>query len=218
MSWLLGARARARRLRRRPALRWLLVVGLALLTGLFTTRVVDSARSARARWGAGHAVVVMTGSVAAGDAIEVDDVEVVSLPAAVVPDDAMTEPPIGREAVTDLFPGEVLLAGRVAPGGRHGAAALLPPGTRALAVPSGPGTPPLRVGDTVDVLATFDPFLFDPSGERAAPLASAGGPVVSGALVVDVSEGATTVAVAAADAPQVAFALAQGAVTLALAG
>jgi SAF domain len=216
MSQLL--RAQVRRLRHRPALRWLLVVGLALLTGLFTSGVVDAARSARAQWGAVQAVVVMTESVAAGDPILAADVEVRSLPAAVVPEGAVTSPPVGREAITDLFPGEVLLSGRVAPDGRHGAAALLPPGTRALAVPSGPGTPPLRVGDTVDVLATFDPFLFDPTGSGEAPLLSGGGPVVSGALVVDVSEGAITVAVAAADAPQMAFALAQGAVTLALAG
>jgi hypothetical protein len=97
-----------------------------------------------------------------------------------------------------------------------------------LAVPSGPGTPPLEVGDTVDVLATFDPFVFetDPTAASAGaggpgPVAGAWavpGPVVGGALVVDVAEGAVTVAVDAADAPGLAFALAQGSVTLALAG
>ena len=101
----------------------------------------------------------------------------------------------------------------MAPEGVQGAAALLPPGSRALAVPIGPGTPPLLVGDRVDLLSTHDPLLFDPAAANAA-----GDIVVAGALVIDVSEGAVTVAVDPDDAPAVAFAVAQGAVTLALAG
>jgi Flp pilus assembly protein CpaB len=209
--------ARAKRLRHRPALRWLLVVGLAAITGLFAARVVDSARSARTRWGAGHPVVVMVEAVAAGDRIEATEVEVRSLPAALLPTTAVTDPPIGRVATSDLYPGEVLVEERVAPEGVQGAAALLPPGSRALAVPSGPGTPPLLVGDTVDLLATYDPFLFDPAA-ATTPAGGAGEMVVSGATVIDVSEGAVTVAVDPDDAPEVAFALSQGAVTLALAG
>jgi Flp pilus assembly protein CpaB len=206
--------ARARRLRHRPALRWLVVLGLAAVAGLFTARMVDAARATRARWGTGRPVVVMVDPVAAGNEIEADDVEVRSLPPAALPRSALSEPPVGRVATADLYPGEVLVEGRVAPEGRTGAAALLPTGTRALAVPTGPGTPPLRVGDTVDLLATYDPLLFDPT---ATP-ANADGMVVSGALVIDVSEGAVTVAVDPDDAPDVALALAQGAVTLALAG
>ena len=160
--------ARARRLRHRPVLRWLVVFGLAAVTGLFSARVVDSARSARARWGTGQPVVVLVGAVAAGDRIEATDVELRSLPAALLPATAVTDPPIGRVATDDLYPGEVLVEERVAPEGVQGAAALLPPGSRALAVPSGPGTPPLLVGDTVDVLATYDPLLFDPAAASAA--------------------------------------------------
>jgi Flp pilus assembly protein CpaB len=206
--------ARARRLRHRPAVRWLVVFGLAALAGLFTARTVDAARATRDRWGTGRAVVVMVERVSAGQPIETDDVEIRSLPPAALPPTAVADPPIGRVATADLYPGEVVVEQRVAPEGRVGAAALLPAGTRALAVPTGPGTPPLRVGDTVDLLASYDPLLFDP----AATPASADGMVVSGALVIDVSEGAVTVAVDPDDAPDVAFALAQGAVTLALAG
>jgi Flp pilus assembly protein CpaB len=204
--------ARARRLRHRPALRWVLVFGLSAVTGLFAARMVDAARAAQTRWGTGRAVVVMVDDVAAGRVIEAGDVELRSLPPAALPPSALAEPPIGRVATADLYQGEVLVEERVAPEGLVGAAALLPAGTRALAVPSGPGTPPLRVGDTVDVLGTYDPLLFEP-----APV-EGDGMVVSGALVIDVSDGAVTVAVDPDDASDVAFALAQGAVTLALAG
>jgi Flp pilus assembly protein CpaB len=208
--------ARVRRLRHRPAVRWLVVFGLAAVAGLFTARMVDAARATRDRWGAGRPVVVMVDRVAAGQPIEAGDVEVRSLPPAARPPNAVAEPPIGRVATADLYPGEVLVEQRVAPEGRVGAAALLPVGTRALAVPTGPGTPPLRVGDTVDLLATYDPLLFDPASTPAD--GGVDGMVVSGALVIDVSEGAVTVAVDPDEAPDVALALTQGAVTLALAG
>ena len=139
-----------------------------------------------------------------------------SLPAAVLPATRRHRRRRSDGSRSPTFPRRG--AGRGTGGARRactGAAALLPPGTRALAVPDGPGTPPLRVGDTVDVLATYDPFLFDPASGRPVP---AGDTVVAGALVIDVSEGAITVAVDPDDAPAVAFALAQGAVTLALAG
>jgi Flp pilus assembly protein CpaB len=103
-----------------------------------------------------------------------------------------------------LARGEVVTAGRVAPAGVGGLAALLPDGARALAVPIGPGTPPLRRGDRVDVLATF---------EGDEPTFA----VASGAAVLAVTrDKAVTVAVTADEAPRVAFALAQGAITLAL--
>jgi Flp pilus assembly protein CpaB len=209
--------ARARQIRHRPALRWLVVFAVAGLTGVLSARVVDSARAAQARWGTGRSVVVVVRAVAAGDPIEAGDVEVRPLPPAALPDAAVSDAPVGRVAVADLYPGEVLVADRLAPGGRHGPAALLPPGDRALAVPSGPGTPPLHVGDTVDVLATYDPLLFDPASDPAG-LTAGGGAVATGALVIDVSDGAVTVALEPEEASLVALALAQGAVTLALVG
>jgi Flp pilus assembly protein CpaB len=201
-----------RRLRYRPAVRWLVVVALAAASGLVAARVAGAAAEVRAEWGETASVVVVVGRVGAGETIGPGDVELRRLPKAVVPDDALTEPPEGRVAIVDLFPGEVLLRGRIAPDGLDGPAALLPPGARAVAVPTGPGTPPLAVGDRVDVLAGLDPFAVEPT--TAIPT----GPVVTDAVVVAVAEGAVTIAVPAGDAPRVAAALVQGAVSLALVG
>jgi hypothetical protein len=66
-------------------------------------------------------------------------------------------------------------------------AALLPPGTRAVAVPTGEASAPVRRGDVVDVLASFDPSTTG-SGEPTVAIAA-------GALVVDVGDGVVTVAV-----------------------
>jgi len=49
-----------------------------------------------------------------------------------------------------------VLAGRVAPDGLHGAAALVPAGWRALAIPVAPTVIALEVGDHVDLVAGFD--------------------------------------------------------------
>jgi Flp pilus assembly protein CpaB len=189
------------RLRYRPAARWALVAALAVAVAVTSARLVNRAAAARSEWGETVAVVVITRAVDAGRPIGESDVERRDLPRAVVPDAAVTHSPVGRLAIVDLFPGEVLVARRLAPDGLRGPAALLPPGSRALAVPTGPGTPPLAVGDAVEVLAS--------GGE---PSASPMGRVVA------VDESSVTVAVPAADAPAVAFALAQGVVTLALAG
>lgn len=210
------------RIRHRLAVRWVTVLALAGSLGLVSARIAGGAAAARADWGRTASVVVVTGEVEAGQPITEADVEHRSLPRAVIPDRAVIESPVGRVAIVDLYPGEVLVTGRVAPDGLSGAAALLPPGTRALAVPTGPGTPPLAVGDTVDVLAGFDPLLVVPSAEGTDPTGTEAvvpaRPLVSGAAVVAVADGSVTVAVLAVDAPRVAFAVAQGAVTLALAG
>jgi Flp pilus assembly protein CpaB len=111
-------------------------------------------------------------------------------------------------ALADLVPGEVVVRSRLAPDGRRGAAALLPEGQRAIAVPGGAGRPPLRLGDRVDVLAT----LGDDSGRTVV--------VVTGATVLDVDDqrDLVTIAVPPDDAPSVASAVATATVTLALSG
>ena len=90
----------------------------------------------------------------------------------------------------------MLLSSRL--GGR-GLAALLPAGTRALAVPRAAGTPPLEPGQRVD-------------------LVSGGATVVEGATVLAAEESGVTVAVPTGAAPLVADAVAAGTVTLLLAG
>ncbi|MDP9070437.1 MAG: hypothetical protein M3N68_03965, partial [Actinomycetota bacterium] len=113
----------------------------------------------------------------------------------------------GHATLVPLAAGEVLLEAKLAPWGTRGLAALVPPGRRALAVPVERGRLPLRAGDRVDVLATFE--VAEDAGEPTFPVATS-------ALVVDVADEAVTVAVSPDEAPRVAFAIARATVTLAL--
>ncbi len=122
----------------------------------------------------------------------------------------MDRPPLGSVALSDIAAGEVILTRRLAPDGLSGPGALIPEGYRGVAVPTGPGTLPLAVGDIVDVLATVDPLLAE--GEDPTSV------VATDALVVDVGDESATIAVSARDAPALASALATGTVTLTLAG
>jgi Flp pilus assembly protein CpaB len=111
-----------------------------------------------------------------------------------------------------LFPGEVVHGDRLAPAGLSAVAALVPAGTRGVAVPSSADTLRLEAGDVVDVLATVVAGTSDdPAG---APTVT----VSAGAVVVAVDEGAVTVAVPVEETPQVAYAAVTGIVTLVLVG
>ena len=182
-------------LRRFPVGWWLAAFLLVLATGLTVSSLVSRASTLAARWGAPERVAVATRSLAMGDVVASGDVVLRQVPAGLVPAGALRRPPVGRTLLAPLARGEVVTAARMG--------TFIPDGTRALAVPVGPGTPTLRRGDKVDVLATFD-------GDEPTFA------VASGAGVLDVVAGKTvTVALTADEAPRVAFALAQGTVTLA---
>jgi Flp pilus assembly protein CpaB len=91
-------------------------------------------------------------------------------------------------------------------------AALLPPGTRGVAVAHGDEALPLAPGDVVDVLATVGAV--PPDDATSAPTVT----VTSAAVVVAVGEAAVTVAVPLDDTTRVAYAATIGVVTLALVG
>jgi len=141
-------------------------------------------------------VPVLARRVPAGTTLVAADVRTARLPADAVPDGEPAVAPAGRTARVDLVPGEVVLASRLGP---RGLAALLPPGSRALAVPRAAGTPPLEPGQRVDLLAS-------------------GRLVVAAASVLAVDDSGTTVALPEPTAPVVAEAIAAGTVTLSLAG
>lgn len=175
-----------------PLVRLLLALGLGLATFL----TVRSAVAAPPGAGPLVEVAVVARPVPAGTTLAADDVRPARLPAGAVPDAEPEADPVGRTARVDLVPGEVVLASRLGP---RGLAALLPAGSRALAVPRAAGTPPLEPGQRVDLLAGGDV-------------------VVEAASVLAVDDSGTTVAVPTSAAPDVAEAVAAGAVTLALAG
>ena len=182
-------------LRRFPVGWWLAAFLLVAVTGLTVSSLVGRASNLAARWGAPERVAVATRSLETGDVVASGDVVLRAVPSGLVPAGALRRPPVGRTLLAPLARGEVVTEVRIG--------TFIPDGTRALAVPVGPGTPTLRRGDKVDVLATFD-------GDEPTFA------VASGAGVLDVVAGKTvTVALTADEAPRVAFALAQGTVTLA---
>lgn len=190
-------------LRRFPVGYWVAAFLLVFVTGATVSSLVGRASAAAARWGSLQPVAVASGPLAAGQVLRAGDVTLQPVPTALLPAGALRRVPVGRALVAPLSKGEILVSVRLAAAGQGGIAALLPTGARALAVPVGPGTPPLRRGDRVDVLATFGQ---EPTFAVAA-----------GAGVVAVTAGkAVTVALTAEEAPRVAFALAGGTVTLAL--
>jgi Flp pilus assembly protein CpaB len=201
---------RLRRLSRSPVVFWALVALLAVLTATVVGGLTGRARAEAARYGSLRTVAVARRAVDAGTVLRPSDVSEERVPAAFLPEGWVRSASevVGRTVVVALFQGAPVLRGQVAPWGVRGVAALLPPGARAVAVPTGGATPKLRTGDVVDVLATLDAEV----GAGEEPTVE----VAVGALVVDVGEEAATVAVAPDEARRVAFALTAGSVTLTL--
>lgn len=209
------------RLHRSPLPFWVLAVATALFTGVTVNRLVGEAAARAARLGGLVDVVVAARSVDVGSPLRAADVTVRRLPADALPDGPVlstTASAAGKVALVPLVRGEAVLVSKLAPDGLRGVAALVPSGHRALAVPVDPGGLSFRLGNRVDVLATFD-VAGDPAagpGPGAAVSPEPTFPVATAAVVVDVGDQAVTVAVTSDEAPRVAFALARGTVTLAL--
>jgi Flp pilus assembly protein CpaB len=183
---------------------WTAALALAAVTGVFVGTAMRAAEDRAAQFGAIRRVPVARRPIAAGAIVRAADVVDRDMPAAFVPAGGAARSPVGRTAIVAVSVGEVILASKVAPEGLRGVAALLRSGERALAVPVGPGTPPLTVGDLVDVLAT--------PPDTGATLVAA-----RATRVVGVDDRAVTLAVHPADAAAVAAAVAAATVTLALA-
>lgn len=201
---------RVGRITRSPLFFWLAVAALASITGMTAARLVHKARVYAALYGTEVTVVVATRDLEPGSVVKRGDVADRPMPAGLVPprriDDLAAA--LGRTVVVTVFDGSPVLRRNLAPEGLQGVAALLPEGARAVAVPTGAATPPLQKGDHVDVLVSFDPA---DAGQGEPTF-----PVATGALVLDVSPEAATVAVGPEEAKAVAFAVGRGTVTLAV--
>ena len=205
---------RLRLLSRSPSVYWVAVVAVAVATALVVSHVLGRATAEAARYGGPKLVVVATRDIALGDTVVAGDVAVRRLPAGLVPSDAVADPAqaVGRVAVVAVFEEEPVLRRHLAPWGRKGVSALLPPGTRGITVAAGPTAARLGKGDSVDVLATLDPAAASAAGTEPTF------PVATAASVIDVREESVTIAVSPEEAKRVAFAVAHGAVTLTLTG
>lgn len=201
---------RLRRLSRSPLFFWFVVAVLALLTAGVVGRLVGRARADAARFGSLRTAAVASRPLDLGAVVRASDLELRTVPAAFLPEGwvASADEAVGRTVIAPVGRGEPVLRADLAPWGLRGVAALLPPGGRAVAVPTGAASPVVHAGDVVDVLATFD-----------AREAAGGDPtfaVAVGALVLDAGAEAATVAVTTAEASKVAYAVAHGAVSLAV--
>ncbi|WP_436795040.1 SAF domain-containing protein [Actinospongicola halichondriae] len=194
---------------RPPPRRLLVVLLLALVLGTAVHRTTSEAAARAAALGTTRPVAVARQDLDAGQIIRAGDVELVDRPVAHLPDDVVVDDPTGLAVRSAVVAGEVLTGQRLAGDGHSGAAALVPEGWRAVAIPVFDAIAPTQPGDLVDVIASFDPALSirDPSLVIAAD-----------AVVVDVADDAVTVAVTRERVTEVAFALANGIVTLALVG
>ena len=190
-------------LRRRPLLWWLAVLGLSLAVGVTVNGSLSRAEAGARRFGRPVEVSVARIDLPAGALAGPATVELRLWPERLVPAGALSQVPDDRVVTEPLLAGEPLVADRL------GTDSLVPPGSRALALPTGPGALGLRTGDRVDVLATFDP-LVAPTGEDPTVT------VARVATVVSVRARSVTVAVTEAEAPRVALALSQATITLAL--
>ena len=202
---------RLSRLSRSPFTFWLAVAGLAVLTATTLAHAAGRAESLAGRYGPLRPVVVAARPVEPGVALKAADVAVRRVPAGFRTDGSFSavSQVEGRTAVIPVLAGEEVLRGHLAPDGVAGVSALLPAGTRAVAVPTGSASPPLRRGDVVDLLATFDPSTTGGHGDSTLAVAL-------DAPVVDVGPDAATVAVTPSEARAVALAVSRGAVTVAL--
>jgi Flp pilus assembly protein CpaB len=186
-----------------------LAVVLAIVCGALVLRATDRAEAAVDRYGSHTTAWVVVSDLEPGDVIGTGDVDAESRPTSFVPTGAVEDDPTGRRATGGLQRGEVVVEHRLAGGDRRGAAALVPTGWRAVAVPALEAALPVEVGQRVDVLAALDP-----SGTGAT-----GSVVAEDGVVVHVADDDTvTVAVAPSQATRVVAALATGLVALALVG
>jgi Flp pilus assembly protein CpaB len=196
-------------LRRRPRLRTGIVLAVAAVTGLAAASAVQGAEDARRAWGPGTPVLIATEDLAPGDRLGSDNARVVVQPAPVVPAGALRVLPADTRVAAPILQGEVVREERLAPSATSALAARLPAGTLAMAIPMEPGTtPPLEVGDRVEVLVALPP--------EAAGAGAPGFSLATDVPVVAVGETAVAIAVDRDVAPRLAVAFGQGAVTLAL--
>jgi Flp pilus assembly protein CpaB len=198
-----------RRVRHHPLVRAAAVVAAAAVALTIANHMVDGVLDARRRWGEQRSVVVASRRIEIGDVVQEDAFELETWPNGVVPPTALETAPVGRVALAVIEQGEAIVATRLAPDGLRGMAALVPPGSRALAVPVGPSVLALHVGDRVDLIAGFD----------VAGSSAGGSPtltVARDALVVAVDEDRVTVAVRESEAPHLAFAIVAGTIVPAL--
>jgi Flp pilus assembly protein CpaB len=150
------------------------------------------------------------------------DVDVVRRHDSQVPEGALTDPgdAVGRTVVVPVLEGLVLTGRNLVDADRAGDGAVVPRGMRAVRVPDTDGLAPAP-GSVVDVIVALDPVLAEEAGTPTL-VPAAGARVLAAPAHADVEEtspgdASVLLLVPAEEAERIAFAAANGTVTLALA-
>jgi Flp pilus assembly protein CpaB len=205
----------------RALLAWLAAVAVALVTARVVATDLATLHRRAESLGPLRDVVVAATDLPLGATVRAADLDVVARHASTVPAGTLrdADDAIGRIVAVPVLRGAALHGRHVTERHRRGTGALVPAGSRAVRIVTDDGLRP-RPGDVVDVLVSLDPSLVAQEGGGRAAMTVAGA-----ARVLAVDDGNDTAAtgpgvtllVTEQEAHAVAFAVANGALMLALA-
>ena len=194
---------------RRPLVYWTVVSLLLVITVVGVARQSDRQRQLTETYGELREVPVAVALIRPGEPLGAEAVRWETRPAAGVPPGAVTDLAEGALAAAAIYPGEVIHTERVA-GSGGGLSSRLAPGVAAVTVPASYGVPPVQPGDRVNLIAVLDTFAAESEpGART---------VAQHATVVQVDEGALTVAISVTDVESTVSALIWGTVAVVAVG
>jgi len=201
---------------------WIAAIVVALLTARLVATDLATLHRRAAELGPLRPVLVAADDLPLGATLRRTDVRVVRMYASTVPRGALhaEHDAVGRVVAVPVLRGATVLARHLARAHRSGLDAVVPDGSRAIRVVTDDGLRP-RPGDVVDVLVSLDPSQVAQAGGGKGALT-----VAKAARVLAVDAGGAsgvakgpgvTLLVTEQEAHAVAFAVANGALMLALA-
>lgn len=205
-------RLRGSSLARQVARRRVLSLVLAAGVTLAVHGTLSNADSARQSWGETVSVVMTRTAINGGEAMTNSSLKLIKVPRALVPSSALTAVPSGRRARTPLDRGEIVTAAKVAEPSAGPITSRLSPGTQAVTVPLGDSPAPLAPGDLVDVYGIVP--------DRSGPMTTSAHMVVvaRSAVVMELSDSAATLAVAAGEVAATVEGIASGSLRIVITG
>ncbi|MFN8034468.1 MAG: Flp pilus assembly protein CpaB [Acidimicrobiia bacterium] len=161
----------------RALLFWAAAALVAVWTASYAARELTAVQRREARLGRSRTVVVARRDLAIGATVRTGDLVTARVHDGYPPGAlASPAPAVGRVVVVPVLRGETITIRHVAAASRHGLAAVVPRGMRAVRIVVADGLRP-RPGQSVDVLATFDPAKV-PDAADATVTVVAAAPVV----------------------------------------
>ena len=158
------------------------VLGVSAVCAVFVLMSLLSATRTREQWTQSRQVVVATVDLIPGDVLTANNTHLISLPHAVVSSDALEELPDHASVRLALRSHTVLTTSLIA---TRNEVAQIPTGWRIVALPTSLSTPPLVVGDAVEIVggttviassglvASLDPLTVAVPSEVSAVVAAA---------------------------------------------